>query len=251
MAAVCGAAASCLAQHLQGEKSPRKQKQRGVRIPPRSLPWIISPPSSPSSHFKNKYICRKWRKLFLNAPAQKASGLAPLRPPPAARTNPFLLPLAGGCSYREMFTLPHAQLARDSLSGTSREASSQPEQGESPSKLGNSHKLPLQDPRHTGEEFESPCSLLCHAPISKKHLVHRGFWGAGLIPVMCHPLVHFYSFFLEPTPSPELLFLLAPCILAPGTGTHPAPAARGAKPRTRAKSFPCPSSLKRDKPSGG
>lgn len=165
-----------------GKKSPRKQKQRGTRIPPRSLPWIISPPSSPSSHFKNKYICRKWRKLFLNAPAQKASGLAPLRPPPAARTNPFLLPLAGGCSYREMFTLPHAQLARDSLSGTSREASSQPEQGESPSELGNGHKLPLQDPWHTGEEFESPCSLLCHAPISKKTPRAQGVLGSRAHP---------------------------------------------------------------------
>lgn len=33
MAAVCGAAASCLAQHLQGEKIPPKAKAKGYEDP--------------------------------------------------------------------------------------------------------------------------------------------------------------------------------------------------------------------------
>lgn len=58
----------CLPKHSQngagGGKKPKKEKAGGIKIPSQSLPGFISPshpPSSPFSHFKNKYIRKKSR----------------------------------------------------------------------------------------------------------------------------------------------------------------------------------------------
>lgn len=236
---------------LAGGKNPPESKSKGVRGSLHALcPGLFHPPPAPLPTSKINTSVESGGNYSLmllpRKPPASLPSVLPLRP---EQTLFSCLSLGdvptGKClpshtlSWLEILYLEPLGKPLHSLS-----------RGKARASLGMAINCPYRI--HGTQERSLSLRALCCAmhPSPKKHLVHRGFWGAGLIPVMCHPLVHFYSFFLEPTP-PELLFHLAPCIPTPGTGTHPAPAARGAKPQTRAKSFPCPSSLKGDKPSGG
>lgn len=236
---------------LAGGKNPPESKSKGVRGSLHALcPGLFHPPPAPLPTSKiNTSVESGGNYSLMLLPRKPPASLPSVLPPRPEQTLFSCLSLGdvptGKClpshtlSWLEILYLEPLGKPLPSLS-----------RGKARASLGMAINCPYRI--HGTQERSLSLRALCCAmhPSPKKHLVHRGFWGAGLIPAMCHPLVHFYSFFLEPTP-PELLFLLAPCIPAPGTGMHPAPAARGAKPQTRAKSFPCPSSLKGDKPSGG
>lgn len=241
---------------LAGGKNPPESKSQGVRGSLHALcPGLFHPPPAPLPTSKINTSVESGGNYSLmllpRKPPASLPSVLPLRP---EQTLFSCLSLGdvptGKClpshtlSWLEILYLEPLGKPLPSLS-----------RGKARASLGMAINCPYRI--HGTQERSLSLRALCCAmhPSPKKHLVHRGFWGAGLIPVMCHPLVHFYSFFLEPTP-PELLFHLAPCIPTPGTETHQHQQheVQSPKPEPRASHAPHPSrgiNPQEDKPSEG
>lgn len=181
---------------LAGGKNPPESKSKGVRGSLHALcPGLFHPPPAPLPTSKiNTSVESGGNYSLMLLPRKPPASLPSVLPPRPEQTLFSCLSLGdvptGKClpshtlSWLEILYLEPLRKPLHRLS-----------RGKARASLGMAINCPYRI--HGTQERSLSLRALCCAmhPSPKKHLVHRGFWGAGLIPVMCHPLVHFYSFF--------------------------------------------------------